>query len=440
MAPPKRRRNGDDDNGNGNGRYLPDPSVFTVMDAVQAATFDVPTKRDGDGDIKDNDGTKDVYFSKLRIGQKVVEEICIKELNALSTQDSSVDSTTFGYRQFALNFPYCQTTLEYYKRAIKIGKKDATLVMPKIHRVETFMLPNESELLVTTPAGTKGADDEQLIRHNVYNNAIYAWASDKDIRPFQRGEKKFNKAGARDWANSETQALPKADEELQSVWEAEDMPSFRHYFRPLYVKNYPFNVDTASNEMYQPNVGINPKAKQDQYKEILRHYHVTPAFADLGKDLPYWNEKKLPLQLWEPRLYLGVASRCRIRSEIVFKVEYSYEIIDGQDYWFKENGFVDEKYITDIFSEEPSRMFVATTRFEGAKYVSALNVKTQRLAIESTVLNKDKNCSDDENSAVTEAPSIDVGSNQCTKAKFHIQAKTDDGTCAFNPLNPFAKS
>lgn len=103
----------------------------------------------------------------------------------------------------------------------------------------------------------------------------------------------------------------------------------------------------------------------------------------------YYNEKKLPFQLWEPFLYLGVLTGHRNDYfEVEFKIEYSYEEIDGTDFFYRQNGWVNEQQIMSIYKKEPSKVFyINGMNSKDNEYGTKCMVHTQRLKIYETITN-----------------------------------------------------
>lgn len=81
--------------------------------------------------------------------------------------------------QFAVNFPYSQLTLEYYKRAIQIGKKDLSIILPKIHRIETRIYNKNPVDVYTT---RNGDTNTQAAYNTSVRRGIIALADDQGFR------------------------------------------------------------------------------------------------------------------------------------------------------------------------------------------------------------------------------------------------------------------
>lgn len=432
-------------------RKLPDPRVFTVQDLTQQATFDIPKRRKPDGDIKD-DGTDDKYFRDLRIGERVVEElnvsICapLTQEIQLNKKTGSLDAFETNFRQFAIKFPYCQTTLEYYKRAIKIGKKDISVVLPKIHRIETkcIPLPRDRSYSINlwsgnpyAPGHAKAGEQDTSTAtkklHSIYSTGLTLCVNNSDMR-----------------SNFLSDILPptertqntKYDEDTEAVrkyWYPHVSPNnqprmplsiLRHIVKPMYCKVFPFSGVNVSSQDFEVAWGDNPSTDTDTFYRT----QTKPGFSELGETLPYWNEKKLPFQLWSPELFVGI-SGIAVDCDILISVEYSYEMIEGQDYWYRENGFVSQETIEETFREEPSKLFAcATSQTTDTTFLyDSLSVKTQRLAIEQTP-SKVGNLSDIPEK--TPAPQwVYKTDDQKYKVKYPEEI---EGCLNYNPACPFS--
>lgn len=360
------------------GGTLPDPRVFQQLPISQAATFDVVREREADGDVvRDPDGMGDVAFQKLKLGQKVVETITVKPIEDLYVLDDkygyyeNAAEVTRGqkskFAQFAVNFPYSQATTEFYKKAIKVGKNDYNIVLPKIHRIETVIKDYIPEIVSKDLANAKFTD-------NTAELGIAAIANDEDMREkfkagFWRGRPAYTADNRKKYptnisTDGEKDAPRPADELL-----------IRHNWKPLYIKT--IRPEITSKNLYKLGT---EKAVQGTASIAYR--------GDSAQQV-FYNEKKLPLQLWEPCLYLGVITGHRNEHwEVEFKIEYSYEEIDGTDFFYRQNGWVDQKQIQSIYNKEPSKVFyINGMNSEVDKYDAKCMVHTQRLKIYETITN-----------------------------------------------------
>lgn len=359
------------------GGTLPDPRVFQQLPISQAATFDVVKQREADGDVvRDPDGMGDVAFQKLKLGQKVVETITVKPIEDNTALDKSgyydnVADVTQGqkskFAQFAVNFPYSQATTEFYKKAIKVGKNDYNIVLPKIHRIETVIKDYIPEIVSKDLLDAKFTD-------NTSELGIVAIANDEDLR--QKFKDGFWRGDPADTANNRVKYPTNisTDGKKDPPRPADEL-LIRHNWKPLYIKT--IRPEVTSKNLYKVE---NEKAMQGTASVAYR--------GDSAQQV-FYNEKKLPIQLWEPFIYLGVITGHRNEHwEVEFKIEYSYEEIDGTDFFYRQNGWVDQKQIQSIYNKEPSKVFYINGMNSVAdKYDTKCLVHTQRLKIYETITN-----------------------------------------------------
>lgn len=161
-------------------------------------------------------------FKDLKFGQVVNERVtfCCDDVETLDKHKYEINNNIF---QFALHFPYCESTINYYKQAIKAGEKNLKVVLPKIHRVE-------SKVLNILNKGLQYNDDLSASYLQVATNII-ALANDTDMRLFQDAKgPEYNP----DTDTVKTKKAPPLTNPIQMG----DITVFRHLNSPMYSKPY----------------------------------------------------------------------------------------------------------------------------------------------------------------------------------------------------------
>lgn len=290
----------------------------------------------------------------------------------MDTHTYNIDNKIY---QFALHFPYCESTINYYKQAIKAGEKNLKVVLPKIHRVE-------SKVLTILSKGLPIRDDKSQNYLQVATN-IMALANDTDMRLFH------DTKGAEYSADAETVKTKKAPI-LTNPKQMGDITVFRHLNSPMYCKPY-YQYYSAHNVVMTripKGTGTTELEGNNQRAEFERiqtseDIHMDDAYGTS----PYYNDKQLPLQLWNPELFVGlhiVKGEGSVGVQMQFDLEYSYEEIDATDYYWRDSGYTSggsELYV------EPSKLYFFKNAVEGVnadKYGIPCHVQTQRLSVKNT--------------------------------------------------------
>lgn len=120
---------------------------------------------------------------------------------------------------------------------------------------------------------------------------------------------------------------------------------------------------------------------------IVKTHSYAPDRYDGNSAEAYYNEKKMPLQLWDPYLYLGIITGHDNQGyRVEFNIEYSYEEAAGTDYFYREKGWVNESTLQSIYKQQPSKLYIVnggTTKLD--EYRQKAFIKTERLRISETI-------------------------------------------------------
>ncbi|MGL5719105.1 MAG: hypothetical protein ACRCX2_39255 [Paraclostridium sp.] len=353
---------------------MPDLTVFDNQkkDLLQSAHFDKPCKRTEGGDIAD-DGTVEIPFNKYRIGQVISEEI-VQELKVQELAEPTVMATANELNQFALKFPFADASLQRYKRGIQVGLKDMKVYLPKIHRIESKLLVGETRC----GSENKNTPVQGKSTYNFVSSptiTVVADTTDMRNKPDLPTAIRHNAQSVVD----NSQINPNPDKTTIAA-DNNCVLALRAIWSPLYVKPY--------KSITRPVLFSNATSTTiDSYNNP-----EFPWAGDCGANLPYWNEKQMPIQLYDSKLYMGyILEKGRaVNGELIWTVEYSYEEIDGTDFFYREKGWIDEQTINDSLRTEPSRLFAvvyAKHQSGDSSTVSYTNrgmVKTKRLKIMAT--------------------------------------------------------
>lgn len=300
----------------------------------QSANLQKPAKRTADGDIvNDPSGVTDKSWEDVTFGEKLVERI-----DAVLPMSVPNQVPHNGIHQWIMQFPYSNVSVQYLKQARKAGIKDIKVVLPKIHRVEC-RVQHAGQLFETYD------DDGNTVKREI--SGIVALANDTDMRKWPQLKFPAN------LGTNKTRRLPSA---LNSAAIEEidlPMPLIEHVWKPMYAKNFSTGVKI---QLFQNQAtGAAPVKTQGVARPNID--------VDLTHERPFTNMKQLPMQFWEPHLYLGLWTEKIFPAglQVKFDVEFSYEEVDGVDYSYREQGLISGELVSTLYNEEPSKVFFVKT-------------------------------------------------------------------------------
>lgn len=293
--------------------------------------------------------------------------------------------------QFAVNFPYSQLTLEYYKRAIQIGKKDLSIILPKIPQIETRIYNKNPVDVYTT---RNGDTNTQAAYNTSVRRGIIALADDQGFRDkfraglpmglglFTNVDNSYNT----EEFNTENSKYPKPDAEIKGgkITPHDDL-LIRHFWKPMYIKTV--NPQLTGTVLANYGSDTTSEATQAVLNSLAKCHSYAPDASDGNHAEAFYNEKKMPMQLWDPYLYLGVITgHANEGYRVEFNIEYSYDQVAGTDYFYREKGWVNESTLQSIYKNEPSKLYyVNGGTIKGDEYTGQAFIKTQRLRIYETI-------------------------------------------------------
>lgn len=182
---------------------------------------------------------------------------------------------------------------------------------------------------------------------------------------------------------------PLTDKEVKgAIVTPSDDVLIRHFWKPLYIKTInPHVIGTTINYYGSNTATVTTLGNLDK---LVRTHSYAPDRYDGNSAEAYYNEKKMPLQLWDPYIYLGIITGHDNQGyRVEFNIEYSYEEVAGTDYFYREKGWVNESTLQSIYKQQPSKLYVVnggTTNLD--EYRQKAFIKTERLRIYETIMDQ----------------------------------------------------